>query len=558
LEEVNQPALSSLSAFDRQRFLSRKVLVERAASGYSDLRREYATVLNVLMAMAVLALLIVCSNVANLLLARASARQQEMAVRLAIGAPRGALVRQLFIESLLLALLGAALGIGVAAFGTRELLRMLPRHGASLALHAAPDWRVLLFSLAIATVTGLLFGFAPALQSARPAVRGGLHAAPAEISGRRSSKTRSLLVATQLALSFLLLVGAALFTRTLTNLKEARTGFADLSRVVSFQVDPARAGYTLPRIRTLYSAVLNDIQAEPKVKSAAYSMWPLLNGERWDLTVMVEGHKAAPGENMQSLYNVVSPGFFRTVGVPLLQGRDFTENDRFEGNDPALVPKVAIVNRAFAERFFGKESPIGRHIGCCRGTATSEDIEIVGMVENSIVGSPRQAVESEVFFSYLQSTIPRTVTFYVRSDEDENFVARAARSAFARYDDTLPLFAVKTVEAQVAETLSTEQMIASLSSVFGALAAVLAGIGLYGVLAFTVGLRTKEIALRIALGSSRKSVLWLVLRSAFVILAGGLAAGILAAAALSPYIASQLFGVKPTNAWIYTEVVLVL
>ena len=549
-QEAAEPALRGLSQHDRDRFFQRRALVEVAASGFSGLRQQYAGALLVLMSMAGLILLIACSNVAGLLIARAVARQKEMAVRLAIGAGRRSLIRQLLVESLLLSMAGAALGLALSEAATRALLAMLPAGGATLTLRADPDARILLFGVGMALATGLLFGVAPAFQATRLNLLPTLKDLVGAVTGAGSSaRLRKALVTAQVALSFLLLMGAGLFARTLINLKSAHTGFESAGNLVSFQVDPAKNGYNSARTRDFYSEALRRMRNMPGVTSAAYAMWPLLNGREWDLTIAVEGHPAESGEDMQVFYNLVSAGYWRAMGIPLLAGRDFDERDRVDGGDDPQPWNVAIVNRAFADHFFPGQDAVGRRIGCCHGTATKPVIRIVGVVENSLFGGPRAGVRRQVFLPYLESASPAAVTYYLRANTPSAGLFASLRGMVSNLDRSLPLYDFKTLEGQLDETLSTERLIASVSAVFGALATVLAALGLYGVMAFAVARRTREIGLRMALGAPRSWVLWLVLREVAMLLAAGFAAGIPAAYLLSRYVSSQLFGVKPADLW---------
>jgi predicted permease len=285
------------------------------------------------------------------------------------------------------------------------------------------------------------------------------------------------------------------------------------------------------------------------VKSAAYVMWPLLNGREWDLTVVVEGHQAEQGEDMQVYYNLVSPGYWQAMGIPLFQGRDFDQRDRVDGGDDPQPWNVAIVNRKFAEHFFGSQDPIGRRIGCCHGPGTKPSIRIVGVVENSLFAGPRAGVRRQVFLPYMESASPAAVTFYVRSTRPAAALFAALRRLLAKLDTSVPVYDMKTLENTLDETLSTERLIAFLSTVFGVLATVLAALGLYGVMAFAVTRRTGELGLRMALGAPRSSVLWLVLREMLILLGAGLIVGVPSAYVLSRYVSSQLFGVTPTDVW---------
>jgi predicted permease len=552
-QEASEPALSKISAYSRDLFFKRTVNVETAANGYSGLREQYSTALIVLMCMAGLILLIACSNVANLLIARAVARQKEVAVRLAVGASRGTLIRHLLVESVLLSLAGAVLGLILSVLATRGLLSMLPNDGAALMLRAEPDLRILLFSIAVALATGLLFGLAPALQATKLDLWTTLKdVVGAVTAGGGSAKLRKSLVTAQVALSFLLLAGAGLFARTLANLKDTHTGFDSIDNLITFQVDPAKNGYTTPRIRSLYMDLLREIRSTPGVKSAGYARVALLHGNEWDSTMSVEGHQAKDGEDMQAFMNAVSPGYWEAMGIPLLQGRDFDARDEGER------ASVAIVNRKFAEHFFGDKSPIGRRIGFGGGPDSKLDIHIVGMVENTLYEGPREGVRRQVFIPHLQMGFPASVSFYVRASTESAAISPRLRSIVAELDNALPIYEMKTLETQLDETLSTERLIASLSVAFGALATVLAALGLYGVMAFVVARRTKEIGLRMALGAQQSSVLWLVLREVLILLGAGLIVGIPGAYLLSRYVSSQLFGVAPTDIWTCIAAIAVL
>jgi predicted permease len=537
-DEAEQPALRRLSSRDRVRFLARIPLVETAATGYSGLRGRYSEPLYVLMSMAALILLIACSNVASLLAARAAARQKEMAVRMAIGAGRRHVIVQLAVESLLLAVAGAAAGIGLAFGATRALLQMLPAAG----LHAAPDARILAFGTGLALATALVFGLAPALHATRVDVIGALK--DAVVAAGSSPRFRKSLVVIQVALSFLLLMGAGLFARTLANLRDTRTGIASPATLVSFQLDPTRAGYGALRTRGLYTDLLGAIRSTPGVQSAAYAMWPLLNGREWDLSVVVEGYSAAPGEDMQAYYNLVSPGYWHAMGIPLLAGRDFDRRDRVDSSPDPQPWTVAIVNRAFAEHYFGGIDAVGRRIGCCHGPGTTPAIAIVGVVENALFAGPRSGVHRQVFLPYLESATPAAVTFYARGANPAEL-----RGAVSRLAPSLPVYNFKTLDAQLDETLATERLVALLAAAFALLATLLAALGLYGVTSFVVVRRTREIGLRMALGASRRSMLWMVFREVLLLLAAGLALGLPAAWVLRRTVSSQLYGVAATDPW---------
>jgi len=538
--ELTLPAFNTASQFMRDRFLKMSLHVDPAATGYSELRGRYETALKVLMAMVGLVLVMACANVANLLIARAVARQKEIAVRQAIGASRGKLVRQLLIESLLLAFAGGLLGILLAVWTIRGLLSFLPQDGAPLLLEAAPDLRILGFNVALVVATALLFGLAPALKTTRVDLFNTLKDAAGAIAGTGSSvKLRKTLVVAQVALSFLLLAGAGLFARSLHNLQATDPGFRDVENLVTFQIDPALNGYSPDRGKMFYKQLLENIRAAPGVKSAGIAAVPLLHGFEWDSWMQVEGHQAKDGEDMAAFMNALSPGYFQTMGVPLLEGRDF--DDRDFGNRFA----VAVVNRKFARHFFGERSPIGRHVGFGGGPSAKLDIEIVGMVEDSLYEGPREGVRRQVFVPRFQSSFPGAAVYYVRTWLESKTLFAALRNEGKKLDAAMPIYEMKRLEAQLDETLGTERLIAALSTAFGALATLLAAVGLYGVMAFAVARRTKEIGVRMALGARPSAVVWLVMKEVLVLLAAGLAIGVPSAYLLGRYVATQLFGVQP-------------
>lgn len=564
-QELQEPRLSGASPYSRAAFLKRAAIVETAANGYSEMRQQYSTALIVLMGMAGLILLIACSNVASLLIARAAARKKEIGVRLALGAARRTLIGQLLVESTILSLAGAALGLLLSLAATRALLSMLPNDGSLVMLWAEPDLRILLFSIGVAVTTGMLFGLAPGLQGTKLDMIAALKDVAGGVAGGgKPARLRKALVTVQVALSFILLIGAGLFARTLANLQSADTGLRQIGNLITFGVDPVRSGYPIARISHFYAEALREVRAVPGVESAAYTKVPLLRGWASDYGMNVEGHQAKDGEDIQQHYNVVSSGYFRTMGIPLLAGRDFDDRDRFAPGDPTELPTVAIVNRKFAEHYFGARSPIGRRLGLGLGSDAKSgvprpvNIRIIGMVENSLYASPRAGVQRQVFFTYQANagSLPRT--FYVRTTIDPKAMFPALRRAIARLDPSLAIYEMKALDQQLNETLNTNWLIASLSVVFGALATVLAALGLYGVLAFTVAQRTKEIGIRMALGARRQSVLWLIARELLILLGVGFAAGIPCAYIFSQYVSSQLFGVMPTDMWTWAAAVVTL
>ncbi len=540
--EATLPEAKDWSKYDRDEFLRGTIHVEKAGTGYSDLRNSFSTALIVLMSMVGLVLLIACANVANLLIARAFSRQKEIAVRLSIGASRGQLVRQLLIESFALSLAGGAAGVGLAVAMTRGLLALVPSEGNPLLISAEPDLRILLFTLGLTLVTSLVFGLLPALRASRPDLWNTLKDGAGSIAGGGSSLLlRKGLVTAQVALSFLLLFGAGLFVKSLQNLKATDTGFRDPDNLVTFQLSPGLNGYNEPRAVHFYQELLDRLRATPGVRSASYAAMPVLHGWGWDSTVSVEGHQAKDGEDMQAHMNALSPGYFQTMGSPILQGRDFDRRDIKED------PKVAIVNERFARHFFGNKSAVGRHIGSGSGPGTKLDVEIIGVAADSLYGSPRDGVRRQAFIPNWGNG---SAAFYVRAGIGSAPAYAAVRNEVRKLDASMPVYEMKTLSSQLDETLMTERLIALLSAGFGMLATVLATIGLYGVMAFAVARRTRELGLRMALGAQRGTVVWLVMREVLALLGIGLAIGIPAAAGLGRFVAAQLYGIKPGDPWI--------
>lgn len=550
--EAGSAALATAPRDLLDRFLARKVVTESAATGYSELRRGFATGLVALMAMVGLVLLIACFNLAGLLVARASARQKELGVRLAMGASRGRLVRQLLMESAVLSACGTALGVLLSVATVRILLGFLPGNGMIATLRTSPDWRVLAFTAGLALVTVVLFGVAPARQAVKVDLSGALKEASATIGGGRgAARLRRGLVTAQVALSLLLVVGALLFVRTLGNLKDGRSGFHEIDRLFTFQVDPARSGYSLPRVKAFYRQLLDNVQSVPGVTSAAYAWVQVLSGREADWDVRVEGWPEGD-RDLRAFINGLSPGYWRTMGVPMMAGRDFDEGD-VDGRT-----KVAIVNRAFATRFFGNAPAVGRHISLNLDPHAPLDTEIVGVVEDSLYEGPRQGVRRQVFFPFPQMNQIVGVAFYARGGGDARGVLAALRGKARELDPTIPIYEMKTLERQLDETLGNERLTATLSATFGGLATVLAAIGLYGVVALTVARRTREIGLRKALGAGQRSVLWMVMKEALALLAAGIGLGLPAAWLLGRLLASQLFGVAPASAGMAAAACLVL
>lgn len=540
--EMTLPAARTWSNYMRARFMDGTIDLSAASSGYSQLRNSFSTALIVLMCMVGLVLLIACANVANLLIARSFSRQKEIAVRLSLGASRGQLVRQLLVESLLLAFAGGVAGVALAVAMTKGLLALVPSEGSPLLIRAEPDSRILIFTLSLTVLTGLVFGLVPALRASRPDLWSTLKDAVGSVSGSGGSLyLRKGLVMAQVALSFLLLFGAGLFVRSLFNLQATDTGFDEMDNLVTFQVSPALNGYDGLRATRLYTDLLEQIRALPGIKSASLASVALLSGNEWDSTMSVEGHTAKDGEDMQAFINSLSPGYFETMGISLLEGRDFDRRDIKED------AKVAIVNQRFAKHYFGDRSAIGRHLGRGSRPDTKLDVQIIGVVEDTLYEGPREGVRRQVF---VPNWGKQGVAFYVRTSLGSHSAHGLLRTAVKKLDVGLPIYQMKTLAAQLDETLLTERLIALLSAGFGMLATLLAAIGLYGVMAFVVARRTKELGLRMALGAQPREVIWMVMREVLTLLGLGLLVGVPTAILLGRYVAAQLYGIEANDPWV--------
>ena len=547
--EMTLPAAKNWSQYSRDQFMKGQLVVESAAIGYSNLRNDFSTPLLVLMCMVGLVLLIACANVANLLIARAFMRQREIAVRLSLGASRARLVRQLLVESLTLSFAGGIVGLVLAFALTRGLLTLVPSGNQPLLISPRPDVRILAFTIALTFITGIVFGLLPALRASRPDPWTTLKDTMGSIAGTGGSLfLRKGLVTAQVALSFLLLFGAGLFVKSLQNLKTTDTGVA-LDNLVTFQVAPALSGYSDDKAVQFNRDLLERLRSAPGVKSAAAASVAILSGDEWDSSTAVEGHRFADGEDQQAFMNAFSPGYFETMHIPILEGRDFRQSDIVQN------PTVAIVNRKFAEHFFPGKSALGKRLGRGGGPNTKLTIEIIGVVGDALYEGPREGVHRQVF---VPAWGKGSVVYYVRTSIASSSVFTAVRNEVKQLDVTMPIYDMKTVQGQLDETLLTDRLIALMSAGFGLLATILASIGLYGVMAFVVARRRKELGIRLALGAQPSLVIWMVMREVLILLAIGLAVGIPAAMLLGRYISSVLYGVKPSDPWMATWTMVLL
>ena len=546
--EVQQPAFRNASEYTRQQFLKNVIQVLPGSQGRSYLRRQLQTPLWILMAITGAVLLIACANVAGLLVARATSRQKEIAVRLALGAGRGQLIQQLLVESLLLAAIGGVLGLLLAISTDKLLLSFLPPETASMQIATVPDWRILLFTIAVSLATGVLFGLIPALQATRADVAPTLKdQAGAVVGGGAPVRFRKALVTAQVTLSLLLLIGAGLFIRSLQNLRNLGPGFAP-GNLVAFNIDPSLNGYDTPRAKAFYQRLSDNLGSIPGTRSVGLAALRILEDNEWDSSVTVEGYSAKNGEHIQAFMNSISPRYFETLGVPILAGRDFTirDNEEIQHGPEAgdWNPTKAIVNEKFAKKYFGSTNVVGRHVGFGNDPGTKTDIEIIGVIKDIKYTNLRDEIPIQMFVPYLGNRYVTGMTVYLKTTLDPDQIASEVRDQIRRLDPNLPLYALRTVEQEISNSLLIERLIASLSTVFGALATMLATIGLYGVMAYTVARRTREIGIRMALGAFQGDVIWMVMREVIVLVAIGIVAGFGAAMGLTRLVKSQLFGVE--------------
>lgn len=517
-------------AEERRLFLEQHLILESFSQGFSIFRQRFLSPLYVLMAMVGVVLLIACANTANLLLARAAARQREMAIRLSIGAGRGRLVRQLLTESFVLAGLAAALGLMIAQWAGDALVRFAL--GSSAQLSVGLDGRVLVFTTLVAIATALLFGLAPAVRATRTNLGTVLRATSKSIHGGGRFQTRKLLVASQVALSLLLIVGAGLFTRSFRALLTVDTGF-EREHVLSITMDPRAAGYPVSELPTLYRRLVDRAETTPGVRSASVAMCAMVTGCRsFSDGIEITGYERRPGEQILIQENRVGPRYFSTVGISMIEGREFDEHDT------ESAPRVAIINEAFARRYFANRPAIGQMFG-----NDTRDRLIVGVAQDARVNSPREAAGPMAYHPLGQGAV-FAGTLEVRSDGDPRLTATALRHAIGEVDRQLPIVRVSTVTERLTEDLNQERLVTALAMLFGMLALGLACFGLYGVMAYAVSRRTAELGIRIALGASPSGVGWMVFRESLILVVTGLALGVPAAFLAGRSLSGLLFGVS--------------
>jgi predicted permease len=529
---------ASLTQEQQQELQRDHVVLTSGAGGVSALRSRYSRHLQILLAVVGFVLLIACANVANLLLCRVAAREREISMRVALGAGRGRLLRQLLTESVLLACLGGALGVLLSGWMARALVAGVSTGDRTVPLNISPDVRVLAFTLAVCAFTAILFGLAPAVRALRVDVMTALKGSATAVSGRSRWGLARVFVVAQVALSLPLLVAAALFVQTLRQLRFQDFGFSH-EQVLEVGIDPSIAGYKPDQVGALYRTLLSRVQAVPGVRVASLSLYSPMSGDNWSGGVTVEGYTPPPQQGAYCQWVWVGPRYVETQGMTLLLGRDLSERDS-EGS-----LNVAVVNQSFVRRYLPERNPIGRHFSLGKN-----NIQIVGVVKDFKFNDPRQEVWPVAFMPLVQSSFtPSRFARYleVRALGDPLSVAATVREALKQVAPNLPVTGIRTLSQQVSAALGREKLIAGISGSFAVLAVLLACIGLYGVVSHAVARRTKEIGVRMALGASQANILSMVMREALWLSAAGVVAGLLASVGLAGAVSSLLYGLKPTD-----------
>jgi predicted permease len=537
---LESAAGSTLTTEERRHVLDQRLHLRPGSAGSSTLRDPFGMPLQFLMVLVGLILLLACTNVANLLLARGAARQKEFAMRLAIGAGRQRLIRQLLTESLVLAALGAAAGLLLAHWGDVLLLRMVAGTAgpAGIQLDLQPDARVLAFTLGVAFLTAILFGLLPALLSTRFDLSPALKSTTSELttySASRSIPIGKILVVAQVAVSLILLVAAGLFVRSFSRLNHVYLGY-QRENLLLFRVDAAAGGFKGPAATRLYQELLERISAVPGLRGATVSHNGLFSHSESGDPISVEGYTPKPGEELDSMFDHVGPNYFSTVGIPLLMGREIEPQDSVGGT------RAAVVNQTFVRQFFPNTNPIGKHV---RDTYAGNPAEmvVVGVVADAKYRDLREKTPPRIYVPLFNPVWEQTAARYeVRTFADSAAVAATLRQAAKEVAASLPPIEINSMSQLVDASLQTDRFIQQLSEAFGVLAMLLAGIGLYGIMAYTVARRTRDIGIRLALGAERSGVLWQVLRETLRLVSVGIAMGVPIALAGAQLIRGMLFG----------------
>ncbi len=550
-EDMRRPGFPTITDERRRNFLNSSLVLTAAPQGHSSLRRRLLEPLWVLFAVTGVLLGLACLNVSGLFLARGSAQEREIGTRLALGASRGRLGRQLLTDSFVIALAGGVLGIAVAPIAVRTLLAFLPQESAPNALHAGLDSRVLLFAFGASLAAGLLSGLAPAWQGRRHSLFTSLRERGGTAFG--AVRIRKVIVTAQIALALTLVIGAALFARTLDALMAKGPGF-DTSSLVSFGIHTSQSGYSASDGNRMIRRLDERIRQSPVTQASSVARFPLLTGGSWNdpMTILADKRITTQGNDVN--LNAVTPAFFETMGIKILAGRNFDRRDVRAPGDPGY--RSAIVNEAFVKRYLGGLNPLGTLICEGAGPDAKPNVEIVGVMSNFSYRGLREESE-QAYFPFLEGN-DAGGTFYVKVHGNPEAALRTIRAIVRGVDPALPIVDFRTLNEQVDRSLNTEHMLATLSSSFSALALLLSLVGLYGVMSFVVTQRTREIGIRLALGAQRWSAVWLVLRDALAMIVWGIAIGLPLVWALGRLVESQLYDVKPSDPIVIAVAILIL
>jgi predicted permease len=544
INDVEAPLQKGMSEQTMARFKVKEITTEPGTRGQTSFDEDARAPITILLVVTGTVLLIACANIANLLLVRGAGRSAEMAVRLSIGANRRQLITQLLTESIMLAAFGAVAGLFVAKWTLDVIASMIPAEDSGLvAFSLSPA--MLAFAGGAAIITGIAFGLFPALHSTRPDLAATLKNQAGQPGGAKGARRfRTTLATVQIALSMALLVPAGLFAKSLLNVSRVDLGLKT-DHMVTFALAPELNGYNTDRTRQLFERVETELAAIPGVTSVAATIVPLLAGDNWGNSLVVEGFEAGPDTNTNASFNGVGPGYFRTMGIPMMAGREFTAADVFG------APKVAVVNQAFAKKFNLGPNPIGKRFGSS-GPNAKPDIEIVGLVQDTKYSEVKRAIPPQYFLPYKQEERLGYGYFYIRTATPPEQMLSTIPIVMRQVDASLPLGDIKTMEQQVRENVSEDRIITTLSLAFALLATVLAAIGLYGVLAYTVAQRTREFGLRMALGADGGMVRGIVMRQVGkMAIVGGLI-GLAVAVAIGRFAQSLLFEIQGHDPMVLT------
>jgi predicted permease len=536
---------ASLSPKVKKQFMDQHLKLRPAAMGASEARERAQQPLLVIFAAVGTVLLICCVNVTNLLLARANTRRREVMVRLALGASKFRVVRQLLTESMILSILGACGGLLLAQAGAEVLVRMASTASDPIQLDITPDWRVLVFTAGIAVLTTILFGLAPALRAARAEIGTALREGRGMTASASKIRLSKVFVVAQVALSLALVVGAGLFLRTLANLQRMDLGYAR-ERLLIMRVDGIGAGYKDKQLLAFYNRLHDVLVNAPGVRGVSISENGLLAGTDSVDDIQVEGYTPKTKHDRDSRWDEVGPGYFSTLGIPLLLGREINQRDQPGG------PLVCVINQAFAKLFFADRNPIGKHVSTIYGDKRTT-FEIVGVAKDSRDHRLRGPVPPRFFSALRQGMpeIPESAYFEVRTAIDPAVELVSLRKVIRRVEPNAVIFLARSVTQMIDDRTRTDQLIARITSIFGGVALLLASVGIYGVLAYAVSQRTSEIGIRMAVGAGASTVIQMILKETGAMLLGGLAAGLLISGLVSRVIESQLVGMQPMDPLVF-------